>query len=125
MDLPADWTDADGYSCLSYTQENWCTVNGEYGSNWNETDYGAFSDYAVDGVSALDACCGCGGGSVAALREIDVLWNEFILMGFVAWIVTIVLIVCVCGFAVFGCYKCCCEKKADARVAQANGYERL
>ena len=49
VDSPADWVDSNNLGCSDYDKRpKWCKLNPE--------------NYANDGVSALDACCICGGG---------------------------------------------------------------
>jgi len=62
-DYPDGFVDNFGYSCLKYTQADWCTVTGEYGSGWVYEKWGGFSHYSVNGMNPKGACCGCGGGT--------------------------------------------------------------
>jgi len=59
------WKSTTGHSCQNYANEGWCTPTGGYGKNW-KTDWGSFDDWAVHGLSALDACtqCGCSSESI-------------------------------------------------------------
>jgi hypothetical protein len=54
------WVDSEGDSCAVYESSNFCTRDGKPGSGW-VADWGPLEDYAK-GVSALAACCVCGGG---------------------------------------------------------------
>ena len=45
----AGWTDSEGDGCALYEAEEWCSIAEAYADE--------------DGVTALDACCYCGGGS--------------------------------------------------------------
>lgn len=65
LDSPSAWEDSDGDTCADYKRHNYCTSRGGYGRNWYPDEWGLFADYAVDGVSAIQACCACGGGSKA------------------------------------------------------------
>ena len=56
------WVDTDNLDCASYVSNNYC-LDGGIGPSWS-TSWGTFEDYAVDGVSAAQACCECGGGSL-------------------------------------------------------------
>lgn len=61
------WTDLRGYSCRDYSRSgnSYCNSDGSFADGWWTTPYvgwGDFEDWAVNGVSALDACCACGGG---------------------------------------------------------------
>jgi len=58
----AGWADSDGDDCTSYTQFFWCTPDGHTGTGWHE-EWGTLADFEEDGQTALQACCGCGGGS--------------------------------------------------------------
>ena len=55
------WKDALGYSCASYTANNWCDASGRHGRGWRP-EWGTFANYAVGALSASDVCCGCGAG---------------------------------------------------------------
>merc|ERR1712032_1807130 len=46
----------------------WCTPDGDYGSGWGPDD-GTFDDWAVNGMAATVACCGCGGGSTVTGKQ--------------------------------------------------------
>jgi hypothetical protein len=65
MVCDTNWVDNEGYSCKEYAKEKWCTSNGKQGSGW-EDRWGTISDFTNKGKSALQACCECGGGKVAA-----------------------------------------------------------
>merc|ERR1719163_1354967 len=58
---PADWRSAGLSDCATYVSSNYCTADGGYGSGWEPT-FATFSIWATNGVTALQACCGCGGG---------------------------------------------------------------
>jgi len=61
-DKPEDWKSLGGSTCVDYVSKSFCTADGAYGSGWKVSD-GAFDEWAVNGVAANVACCGCGGGS--------------------------------------------------------------
>ena len=63
VDEPSDWTDVDGYGCVSYVGAQWCSAEGTTGAGWSSA-WGTIEDYARNGISGLDACCGCGGGGI-------------------------------------------------------------
>eukprot|EP00931_Biecheleriopsis_adriatica_P110748 TRINITY_DN85044_c0_g1_i1.p1 TRINITY_DN85044_c0_g1~~TRINITY_DN85044_c0_g1_i1.p1 ORF type:complete len:151 (-),score=19.37 TRINITY_DN85044_c0_g1_i1:62-514(-) len=64
-----EWSSKNGRRCCEYYQKNWCTSDGDYGSGW--TDSGTFDDWAnAKGVSAVDACCECGGGTNRGCRTL-------------------------------------------------------
>jgi hypothetical protein len=65
MVCDTNWVDNEGYSCKEYAKEKWCTSNGKQGSGW-EDRWGTISDFTNKGKNALQACCECGGGKVAA-----------------------------------------------------------
>jgi len=58
----AGWKDTDGDGCSSYSQLFYCTRDGKPGVGWHE-EWGTLSGFHVNGVSALEACCACGGGT--------------------------------------------------------------
>ena len=64
-DSPSDWQDTEGRSCADYAAEQLCTPDGQYGANWSRY-WGTFADYAVHGVAAPQACCGCGKAGIVA-----------------------------------------------------------
>jgi hypothetical protein len=64
-----DWRDKDDARCIDYADYYYCQ-NGGYGSGWHES-WGPFSDYAVDGIDASQACCACGGGTSSPSRDIS------------------------------------------------------
>ncbi|CAJ1442447.1 unnamed protein product, partial [Effrenium voratum] len=59
-DLPG-WSDGGGDTCAGYVDEAWCSSDRGYGAGW-EASWGSFEDYAREGLTAVAACCGCGGG---------------------------------------------------------------
>ena len=62
-DHPKDWRSSEGDSCCVYQWDSYCTPSGGEGPSWDHKAWGPISDYADEnGVSALDACCACGGG---------------------------------------------------------------
>lgn len=64
QNLPSDWRDSQGNDCDSYQYMGWCTRQGSYGKNW-KAEWGKFKDYQTGERTAIDACCGCGGGKTA------------------------------------------------------------
>jgi len=71
IDTPESWTNTFGEICDDYVGNDWCTPSGGYGSGWLSS-FGTFSDRAdEDGFTAIDACCGCGGGSAATAPAIE------------------------------------------------------
>ena len=67
-DSPSDWQDTEGRSCADYVAEQLCTPDGQYGANWSRS-WGTFADYAVHGVAAPQACCGCGKKGIVACTQ--------------------------------------------------------
>jgi len=66
VDSPGDWRSKSSSTCADYASFHWCTEEGDYGDGWG--DNGDFKDWtSKDGLSAVQACCTCGGG-----REVDV-----------------------------------------------------
>lgn len=63
---PADWKDNGEFNCLMYEGADWCNVDGTRGEGWKWGQqnfmWGTINSWSVDGVSAFDACCACGGG---------------------------------------------------------------
>merc|ERR1712032_1635438 len=62
-DKPSNWLSSAGNTCADYVSKSYCTADGGYGSGWDASKDGTFDDWAVNGVAANVACCGCGGGS--------------------------------------------------------------
>ena len=61
-DHPQDWQSSEGDPCCTYAWDSYCTPTGGEGPSWDPS-WGKISDYADgDGIDALEACCGCGGG---------------------------------------------------------------
>jgi len=68
-DTPSDWKSSSGSTCADYVSKAYCTADGGYGSGWDDSS--TFDDWAVNGVAADDACCGCGGGSTSTTNPCD------------------------------------------------------
>ena len=52
------WVDKEFMSCDNYSAANWCTINGQYGVNWNKK-WGRIEPN-LDGYSAWQCPqCGC------------------------------------------------------------------
>merc|ERR1712190_471203 len=62
VDNPVNWRSSNGRSCTSYKEMHLCTDSGEYGAGWAQVNDGTFEKHATNGVSAVQACCTCGGG---------------------------------------------------------------
>merc|ERR1719291_561095 len=70
VDKPGDWKSSYGSTCADYVSKSWCTADGGYGSGWvSDDDWGTFDTWAVNGVAATVACCGCGGGSTVTGKQ--------------------------------------------------------
>merc|ERR1719482_1854078 len=59
--FPQGWADTRGNTCEDYAEGEYCNRHGGYGDAWLD-EWGTFEDAADKGVSALQACCICGGG---------------------------------------------------------------
>lgn len=63
-DSPVGWRSSEGDPCSLYVLNSYCTAGAREGPGWNRCAWGPITDYADSkGRSALDACCGCGGGT--------------------------------------------------------------
>ena len=56
------WTDIRGYSCQKHVASKYCTSDGGYGSGW-PSSWKDFEKQRRLGLTARQACCGCGGGT--------------------------------------------------------------
>ena len=56
------WSDSMHFSCKLYEGAKWCTDNKQTGPGWNRF-WGQLDGFTAHGMSAKDACCGCGGGN--------------------------------------------------------------
>ena len=65
------WVDKMGFSCKLYEGAKWCTTSKGYGIGWNQMvegevrvchGWGSFEKFQRNGISAVQACCACGGG---------------------------------------------------------------
>jgi hypothetical protein len=55
----AFWKDSKGYTCADYLNKSWCDPKtGSHGKGWKFW-WGSRDMYAVNGVSAKQACCAC------------------------------------------------------------------
>ena len=50
------------FSCKLYEGAKWCTDNKETGPGWKGF-WGQLDGFTAHGMSAREACCGCGGGN--------------------------------------------------------------
>jgi len=63
------WQDSNGQSCYFYQVNSWCGRGGWPTDAFTKSQHCAdidncdFKDFAVDALSARDACCPCGGGA--------------------------------------------------------------
>ena len=63
-DRPLDWRSSEGDPCSIYDLNSYCSADGREGLGWDSCAWGNITKYAdSNGVSALDACCACGGGT--------------------------------------------------------------
>ena len=67
---PADWLSAGLSNCDTYVDNQYCNNEGGYGPGWEPT-FATFSIWATNGVTAVQACCGCGGGVAAEFLPAD------------------------------------------------------
>jgi len=61
-DDPSDWRSSRGLTCEQYARLALCTSAGGHGRGWDERKHGRLEDVGSGGLSALRACCACGGG---------------------------------------------------------------
>ena len=62
LDYPTNWLSTDSETCAQYREGAFCNGDGTPGPGWNEA-WGNISSFAsLDGRSAIDVCCVCGGG---------------------------------------------------------------
>lgn len=67
-DQPSSWTSSEGDSCSVYQNYNYCTPAGAEGSGWKRSRWGPITNFGdSNGITALDACCACGGGSTRVI----------------------------------------------------------
>ena len=50
------------FSCRLYEGAKWCTDTKQIGPGWNGF-WGQLDGFTAHGMSAKEACCGCGGGN--------------------------------------------------------------
>jgi hypothetical protein len=55
----------------AYKQREYCSAAGLPGANWETEAWGAIELYASGGLSALDVCCACGGGTHPDVDQVD------------------------------------------------------
>ena len=70
-----DFTDYHGYNCIDYINYDWCTSDGDYGSNFG-SNWGTFADHADNrtGLTALScSVCGCGTQGMIVILRIHML----------------------------------------------------
>ena len=57
--------------CGMFENLNMCNEHGEEGPGWEKKSWGALANVRnAQGVNPLQACCACGGGSVASALEV-------------------------------------------------------
>jgi hypothetical protein len=65
-DSVTNWSSKDEYTCQQYASNGWCTIDGQQGDSWNLAGWGPITAKMhsnINDVSALTACCACGGGT--------------------------------------------------------------
>jgi hypothetical protein len=71
-DHPKSWRSSEGDSCCAFVWDEYCTPEGGEGPSWDHKAWGPISNYAdKNGISALQACCGCGGGTNKTASDDD------------------------------------------------------
>ena len=71
------WSDSYADGCDAYSGYDLCTADGIAGPGW-DASWGAITDYANHGFTAIAACCACGGGAQpggGACAD-DVAWRD-------------------------------------------------
>ena len=68
---PDGWVDSRKRTCADYAASKLCNVDGTAGSGWLAGD-GPFSHWATNGIDAGQACCECGGGTLARQQRANV-----------------------------------------------------
>jgi len=64
-DMPPDWSDIDQSTCAEYAK--YCNPDGSTNEKW-DPEWGTFKEnIGALGTSADQACCACGGGSLALI----------------------------------------------------------
>ncbi|CAE7259997.1 unnamed protein product, partial [Symbiodinium sp. CCMP2456] len=76
QDAAVDWVDSQGNTCPTYVLNSWCTAEGSYGEGW-DFSWGTFASLQNQGLSADQACCGCG-AKQSSPTCVDVLpgWSD-------------------------------------------------
>jgi hypothetical protein len=74
-DDPEGWKSSTGATCAQYKSNQWCNIDGSYGSGW-EDSYENFAKWAVNKVDASQACCVCGGGSRSTANDYEIIEGE-------------------------------------------------
>merc|ERR1712176_1362884 len=90
------WSDIGGDDCETYAANNWCTLAKQAGYGWHE-EWGSIGGFKSDEVSAFQACCKCGGGTVP-IKEVPSQTSKFLVIS----IATSLLLTCV--FGITSCY---------------------
>jgi len=90
IDSPA-WADVEGDDCTAYAAQKWCTKDGIAGVGWHE-EWGSLKDFKSDTMSALQACCVCGGGSTP-IQEVEGELSKFLSIS----IITSLILACAMG----------------------------
>jgi hypothetical protein len=66
-DMFVNWTSSLGATCENHIMAGWCSYSGGYGAGWID-GWGTFEDYNSSGLTAVNVCCGCGGGNITTLN---------------------------------------------------------
>lgn len=79
------WADVEGDDCTTYQAQMWCTKDGKAGVGWHE-EWGTLKDFKSETMSAVEACCACGGGSTP-IKEVPSKTSQFLIVSIVSSLV--------------------------------------
>lgn len=69
-----NWKDSLEHTCYEYASGQFCTPSGGYGPGWPSLF--TFEDHGIQGVTAKQACCACGGGIRTASSKCMAACNQ-------------------------------------------------
>ena len=58
------WFDRLGFDCDLYENANWCEKTGKPGTYWSSLLWGDITEIKKHHLTAVEACCACGGGEM-------------------------------------------------------------
>lgn len=70
---PGGWSDKNGVGCPAYQMHQWCTPDGKEGPG---IEPGKIEEWGTGGITALSACCECGGGMTKVIFGDETPLNE-------------------------------------------------